>query len=198
MLLRRGRTDNELFAGGQPASADPHRIDLDGAPPGLRYLSPEGESPMTNTGFRHLLVGSLAVLGLAASPSALAGKGGEADHQFQMMDTDGDGKISAEEHAAGAKKMFEMMDADKDGKVTAKEMEAAHQQVTGTQAKKSEMSAAEKIKMIDANGDGVITAEEHTAGAKKMFDMMDTNKDGFLSKAELAAGHAKMMHKESK
>ena len=154
---------------------------------------------MTKIGSGYLLVGSLAVCTLAASPSALADKpGGGADHQFQMMDTDGDGKISAEEHAAGAKKMFDMMDADKDGKVTAKEMEAAHHQVTGTEAKKSDMSAADKIKMIDTNGDGVISADEHTAGSKKMFDMMDTNKDGFLSKAELAAGHAKMMHKEAK
>jgi len=154
---------------------------------------------MTKTGFGHLLVGSLAVLGLAASPSALAGgKGGGADHQFQMMDSDGDGKISRDEHSAGAKKMFETMDADKDGKVTAKEMEAAHRQVTGTEAKKSDMSAADKIKMIDTNGDGVISSEEHAAGAEKMFDAMDTNKDGFLSKDEMAAGHAKMMHKESK
>jgi Ca2+-binding EF-hand superfamily protein len=145
-----------------------------------------------------LLVGSLAVFGLAASPAAFAGKGGGGvDHQFSMMDADGDGKISAAEHAAGAKKMFETMDADKDGKVTAKEMETAHQQVTGDQAKKSEMSAADKIKMIDTNGDGVISTDEHIAGGKKMFDMMDTNKDGFLTKAELTAGH-KMMHKESK
>jgi Ca2+-binding EF-hand superfamily protein len=153
---------------------------------------------MTHIGFRHLLVGSLAVCGLAASPVALAGKGGDgADHQFAMMDADNDGKISADEHAAGARKMFDMMDADKDGKVTAKEMEAAHHEVTGAQARKSDMSAADKIKMIDTNGDGIVSADEHVAGAKKMFDMMDTNKDGFLSKAELAAGH-KMMHKESK
>jgi Ca2+-binding EF-hand superfamily protein len=153
---------------------------------------------MTKTGFRVLFVGSLTVLGLAASPAVLAGKGGGVDHQFQAMDTDNDGKISADEHTAGAKKMFETMDADKDGKVTAKEMEAAHHQVTGAPAKKSDMSAADKIKKIDVDGDGVISAGEHTAGAKKMFEMMDTDKDGFLNKAELGAGHAKMMNKESK
>jgi Ca2+-binding EF-hand superfamily protein len=153
---------------------------------------------MTHIGIRHLLIASVAVVGLAAAPAARAGGGGGADHQFGMMDTDGDGKISADEHAAGAKKMFEAMDADKDGKVTAVEMEAAHQKVAGEKAKKSDMSAADKIKMVDTNADGVLSAEEHVAGAKTMFEKMDTNKDGFLSKTELAAGHAKMMHKPAK
>ena len=43
------------------------------------------------------------------------------------MDTNKDGKSSADEHAAAAKKMFDTMDANKDRKVTATEMDAAHQ-----------------------------------------------------------------------
>ncbi len=39
-----------------------------------------------------------------------------------------------------------MMDADKDGIVTAAEMDAAHTNVTGREAKKTDMSSAEKIK----------------------------------------------------
>jgi Ca2+-binding EF-hand superfamily protein len=139
------------------------------------------------------------VFGAAGWAQANNDKKGGHEHELSMMDSDGDGKISAEEHAAGAKKMFEMMDADKDGKVTAAEMEAAHEKVAGEKAKKGEkgeMSAAAKIKVIDTNADGVLTAEEHTAGAKTMFEKMDTNKDGYVSKAELTAGHAKMMHKK--
>src|SRR4051812_47581394 len=72
-----------------------------------------------------------------------------AHHEFKMMDTDGDGKLSADEHAAGARKMFEMMDADKDGKVAAAEMTAAHHQVTGKKAERMDMSSGEKIKLVD-------------------------------------------------
>src|SRR6185295_12490502 len=122
------------------------------------------------------------------------------------MDTDGDGSISAAEHAAGAKQMFAKMDADGDGIVTAKEMEAAHKDMptakgsagesdTGTASRlgKSDThhdkSAAAKIKMIDTDGDGAITAAEHDAGSKKMFEKMDKDHDGKLSAAEIQAGH---------
>ena len=111
------------------------------------------------------------------------------------MDANKDGKVSAEQHAAAAKKMFGTMDANRDGKVTAAEMDAAHQRVTGKKARKTDMSSADKIKVIDTDGDGILTAEEHAAGSRAMFEKMDTDKDGFLTKDELAAGHAQMMKK---
>jgi Ca2+-binding EF-hand superfamily protein len=131
----------------------------------------------------------------ADTQAAGAGKASAAAGEMKAMDTNGDGKISPEEHAAGAARMFEAMDANKDGKVTAAEMDAAHERVTGQKAAKGELTAADKIKTIDTDGDGVLTAEEHAAGSRKMFAMMDTDKDGFVSKQELAAGHAKMMNK---
>jgi len=144
---------------------------------------------------------SLTVMcGLAISTGAYGGnesKTNAADAQFNAMDTNRDGKLSPEEHAAGAKKMFDTMDADKNGIVTSVEMDAAHEKVTGNKTTQGEMSSAEKIKVVDANGDGILTAEEHAAGSKMMFDKMDTNKDGFVSKAELTAGHAKMLKKSS-
>jgi Ca2+-binding EF-hand superfamily protein len=118
---------------------------------------------------------------------------GEA--HFKAMDTNGDGTLLPNEHAAGAKKMFGTMDANKDGTVTLEEMDAAHEKMAGKKATKADMSSAEKIKVVDSNGDGVLSAAEHVAGAKKMFDKMDTNKDGFLSRDELEAGHAKMLKK---
>jgi Ca2+-binding EF-hand superfamily protein len=114
---------------------------------------------------------------------------------FNAMDANADGKMSPDEHAAGAKKMFETMDANKDGTVTSGEMETAREKVAGQKSTKASMSSAEKIKVIDTNGDGVLTAEEHAAGSKRMFDKMDTDRDGFLSKEELAAGHEKMLQK---
>jgi Ca2+-binding EF-hand superfamily protein len=144
-----------------------------------------------------LVFGGIAMfVGFAAT--AGASKTAPVDKEFAMMDANKDGKISAEEHAAGAKAMFEKMDSNKDGKVTAAEMTAAHKAMMGHAAKKSEMSSADKIKAVDANGDGVLTAEEHAAASASMFEKMDADKDGFLSKEEMAAGHASMMKKPAK
>ena len=142
-----------------------------------------------------VLVGAatLASVAFAAGPKPVA-----ANAEFRTMDTNKDGKVSADEHAAASKKMFDTMDGNKDGKVTAAEMGAAHQRVTGRKAKKSDMSAADKIKVIDTDGDGILTAEEHAAGSRSMFEKMDTDKDGFLTKTDLSAGHASMMKKPSR
>ena len=114
------------------------------------------------------------------------------------MDTNKDGKVSAEKHAAASKKMFAMMDANRDGKVTATEMTGAYPRFTSKKARKSDMFAAEKIKVIDTDGDGILRAEEHAAGSRVMFGKTDTDKDGFLTKDEIAAGHAQMMKKPSR
>jgi Ca2+-binding EF-hand superfamily protein len=129
----------------------------------------------------------------AAGPKSSA-----TDTEFRMMDTNHDGKVSAEEHGAASKHMFDMMDANRDGKVTAAEMDAAHRRITGKRAKKSDMSAAVKIKVIDTDGDGILTAEEHAAGSRAMFEKMDTNRNGVLTRMELAAGHASMMKKPAR
>lgn len=46
--------------------------------------------------------------------------------KIKMIDTDGDGTITAAEHEAGAKKMFEKMDKDHNGKLSAAEVQAGH------------------------------------------------------------------------
>jgi Ca2+-binding EF-hand superfamily protein len=162
---------------------------------------------MKNRLFRLVVVALPALGGFVISPDARADNPPEGKPhgggEFRMMDTNGDGKISAEEHAAGAKMMFEKMDADKDGKVTPAEMDAAHERMgkmMGMAHKPAhmEMSSADKMKVVDTNHDGVLSADEHAAGAKMMFEKMDTDKDGYLTKAEMEAGHAKMMSKMSK
>jgi Ca2+-binding EF-hand superfamily protein len=49
--------------------------------------------------------------------------------QFDQMDTNHDGKISAKEHADAAARMFKDMDANADGQVTRAEMEAGHEKM---------------------------------------------------------------------
>jgi Ca2+-binding EF-hand superfamily protein len=124
-------------------------------------------------------------LALCALPSAFAGP--DADKHFKMMDTNGDGKISRAEHAAGAKQMFAQCDANHDGVVTAAEMDAA-MAARGEKLAAGDKTSAEKIKEIDQNGDGKLTVAEHEAGTETMFNKMDKNGDGFLSKAECDEG----------
>src|SRR5262245_27786700 len=109
---------------------------------------------------------ALGVAGIAGFALPSVAFADDAETRFESMDSNGDGKISPDEHAAAAARMFDKMDSNKDGKVTAAEMTAAHQKVTGKKPEKGEMTAAEKIKKFDTNADGVLTEDEHAAGAK--------------------------------
>jgi Ca2+-binding EF-hand superfamily protein len=120
---------------------------------------------------------------------------------FEILDRNGDGKLSREEQRENAREMFEAMDANKDGSVTAAELETAHQQISGRQGQKDQkdrMSVAEMIAVIDTNDDGKISAEEHEAGAKRMFEMLDMDKDGAVTSAEMTASHKRLMKTTSK
>ena len=119
---------------------------------------------------KHLLRNGLLFSTLIAIPTTLPtayaneGSGGSsAQAEVQMMDTNHDGVVSADEHTAGAKQMFAKMDADHDGNVTATEMDAAQHAMMKKSAQDSKhaLSSAEKIKVIDTNGDGILSAEEH-------------------------------------
>ena len=106
------------------------------------------------------------------------------------VEGNGDGQISAAEHAAGADKRFEMMDADKDGKVTAAEIDASHGAESAAWAK-HQMSSADKIRKLDSDNDGALTRAEYADGSQKMFSKLDVDGDGNLTAAEMSAGHEK-------
>jgi Ca2+-binding EF-hand superfamily protein len=129
-----------------------------------------------------------AVAGLPAARAADAGA------MFAQMDTDGDGRVTAREHALGVRKMFLAMDADGDGRVTATEMTAAQSTVGNKQA--DGLSSAQKIKVIDKNKDRALTVSEHVAGSRAMFARMDRNKDGVLDRSEYESGHATLLSKK--
>ena len=114
--------------------------------------------------------------------------------ELQMMDTDKDGKVSASEHALGAKAMFDAMDKDRNAVVTSAEMDAVQKSTSRPgESAPGKLTSAEKIEAIDSNHDGNLSAEEHVAGARRMFALMDADKDGSLSEAELDAGHESML-----
>ena len=163
-----------------------------------------------------LLVTALATMSVVAWTANAGDHSSSSGHAgVQMMDTNQDGKVSADEHAAGAKAMFARMDADHDGNVTSAEMDAGRKAMKKDDhgAKHDEhsssgddhgsrqhdsgnkMSSADKIKVVDTNGDGILSAQEHEAGSQRMFAKMDADHDGALSAAEIDAGHKTMMKK---
>ena len=66
------------------------------------------------------LVSAALVLGVASPAFA-----SEAEDLFKRMDTDGNGKVTAVEHAAFAETMFKQSDTNYDGQLSAAECTAA-------------------------------------------------------------------------
>jgi Ca2+-binding EF-hand superfamily protein len=54
--------------------------------------------------------------------------------KIKVVDRNGDGILTAEEHAAGAKMMFEKMDTNKDGFLSPAEVDAGHRKFLGRKA----------------------------------------------------------------
>ena len=49
--------------------------------------------------------------------------------KIKVVDTNGDGVLTAEEHAAGSKRMFDKMDTDRDGFLSKEELAAGHEKM---------------------------------------------------------------------
>jgi Ca2+-binding EF-hand superfamily protein len=128
---------------------------------------------------------------LAALPSVFAGSTGA---KFKQMDTDSDGHISREEHAAVALAAFDKLDANRDGVVTATEL-AGNQEPRAGKPRSTETKSAgtsllpptSPLSRADQNGDGQITRAEQQADADLVFVAIDSNKDGVINESELEA-----------
>lgn len=90
------------------------------------------------------LIATLAVL--SGVPDANAGQ--RNGKMFELMDSNGDGVLSAAEAEAAALKRFEKMDENQDGVITKADISAM---------------AQARFQKADMNGDGSITKEEADA-----------------------------------
>jgi Ca2+-binding EF-hand superfamily protein len=159
-----------------------------------------------------LMLMSVCSLALAAPALAGGGKHHGSHGAFKMMDANNDGKISAAEHEAGAKKMFEMMDTSKDGKVTADEMEAAQGAMHGPGKGVGKMmgkthDTTMTDKTVPATADKPVTEKgpdstrmDHRVGGRMMnasekIKVIDTDGDGMLTAQEHDAGARSMFEK---
>ena len=144
-----------------------------------------------------------------------------ADKQFAKLDTNGDGKITAEERQAQKdariEARFQRLDADKNGSVTLAEMKAADAQRGEKRAERGERGGRDggghhgmrrghhgrggpggMMMHADANKDGVITKAEFQAPMIAMFDKLDTDKNGVVTKGEREAARATWKSREPK
>jgi Ca2+-binding EF-hand superfamily protein len=124
-----GDTPHEGHAVPASAAAELQMMDTDKD----GKLSPKEHSTGAKAMFDSMDVDKSAVVTAAEMDSAQksaarsgqmpAGKMTSAE-KIKVVDADGDGNLSAEEHASGARNMFAKMDADKDGALTLAELEA--------------------------------------------------------------------------
>lgn len=157
---------------------------------------------MTRTKTLSLVVLS-AVLAGSLAPVAMAkgmGMGERGPMQmlnFEEIDGDKDGKITAEEFAAFRTAEFAKIDTNSDGQISADEMAAKH--IAEATARAAEMSA-KMIERMDGNADGLISPEEMEQGPRpmSMFERADTDGDGALTKAEIEDGMSKMRGKHGR
>jgi len=102
-----------------------------------------------------------------------------ADAVLRRMDRDGNGQVSADEHAADAKARFDAMDADRNYNVSAEE---------AADAKEGDAASADNGAMgaaPDPNNNGELSRSEADANAERDFRALDANRDGTLDVEEL-------------
>lgn len=119
-----------------------------------------------------------ACLLLLLAPAALAQN---AEARFNMLDINGDGKVSKREYNSDA--AFARLDTDGNNRISVAELQA----VLGPQAD-GELSAADRIRNIDRNQDNEITDEELRRGANSRFRWLDQNRDDEVDLSEFKSG----------
>ena len=148
------------------------------------------------------LASKLIPLAIASILYGVAVACGGKEDKLSMMDKDGDGQVSATEHADGAKMMFSKMAEAGDGAVPREEMDASYgmkghghsneQATARAEGSSTEKRMGEK-KAYDPSGTGKAMPKQMSSAQK--IAAMDTNNDGKLTAEEYAAGSKKMFSK---
>jgi Ca2+-binding EF-hand superfamily protein len=143
----------------------------------------------------HPIKTALALSGLMLAASAPV-FGSEAEDMFKRMDADGNGKVTAVEHAQFAENKFKQSDTNYDGQVSAAECNAA-EAAYHKKDRFDEKATAAHIRLVDTDGNGQISSSENSMFARNAFAKADKNGDQVLSEDEVEKAH-KEMKKEAK
>lgn len=130
---------------------------------------------------RRSLIGSSVLLVTAGMAQGPGSPGGFPRPLLNALDTNHDGKISAEEIAAAPHSLL-VLDINQDGAITADELQPPPEAaIAGPD------DLAHQFMAFDRNGDGVLTRDELPERLQSLFARADTNHDGKLTPAELRA-----------
>ncbi|MGB0629380.1 MAG: EF-hand domain-containing protein [Alphaproteobacteria bacterium] len=100
-----------------------------------------------------------------------------ASRTFQLIDTNGDGKVTLDEIRAEQGRLIGAADVDGDGKLSVDEFRRR-----GWWFQRLHTSTL--FDLMDVNGDAVLTADEISAPSARWFKRYDKNADGGLTSSE--------------
>lgn len=131
------------------------------------------------------------MMGMECGPMG-GGFGAGPGFDFDALDADKDGKVTADEFGEQRKARIAGLDANADGKISADEL--VTMQMKGAE-ERAKTRADHMIAAMDADGDKALSAAEllaMPAGNMRGMERMDADEDGAVSRAEFDAAQAGM------
>lgn len=133
--------------------------------------------------------------GLAVTATAQEARGPQGGFDFETLDADGSGEITAEDMTTLRDQRFAEVDTDGDGSVSREEF-LAHAQAQAAER------AGERFDALDADGDGMLSQDVLSGGRRgdgqmmtRMIDRFDADGSGGVSAEEFETAQAQFMQR---